>query len=618
MRKLYTLLSVIAICLCNLAYGQLAVPAKLPSHPRLLLLAGQEKDLLKNINSDQALTRIHESVIKNCDAMVNIQPLRYKKIGKRLLDVSREALHRIFYLSYGYRMTGNKLYLRQAERELNAVCSFDNWNPTHFLDVGEMTMAVSIGYDWLYNELSDSTKTLAKKAILNKGINPSFDSKYNGWLKVNNNWNQVCNAGMVYGAMVTYEDHPDLSVQVINRAIQSVDLPMKAYQPDGAYPEGYGYWEYGTSFNVMMISALQTAFGKDFGLSEKPGFLKTPGYLENMTGATGMSFNYSDSGTGAAFNPAMFWFADKLHDPSLLWTEKELLFVRPVAVTRIMPATLIWGRNMHLDKITKPKATMWVGSGANPVALMRTAWGDPNATYLAIKGGSPSVNHAHMDIGTFVMETEGVRWGIDLGAQDYESLESKGVDLWNGKQNSQRWQVLRYNNHYHNTLTIDTAFQLVKGYAPIVSYSKKPDHQNAILNLSSVYSSKVAKAMRGAEIVGKQVLIRDEITSLNDTITIRWSMVTKAHIQLGNSMATLTQNNKSLKLNANCNYSVQSKTWNTNPTHFYDAPNPGTAIVGFEVKVPPHSQCNLSVSFVSGDDNASIVQSKPLSQWPKD
>jgi len=88
MRKLYTLLSVIAICLCNLAYGQLAVPAKLPSHPRLLLLAGQEKDLLKNINSDQALTRIHESVIKNCDAMVNIQLLRYKKIGKRLLDVS--------------------------------------------------------------------------------------------------------------------------------------------------------------------------------------------------------------------------------------------------------------------------------------------------------------------------------------------------------------------------------------------------------------------------------------------------------------------------------------------------------------------------------------------------
>ena len=54
--------------------------------------------------------------------------------------------------------------------------------------------------------------------------------------------------------------------------------------PDGAYPEGYGYWGYGTSFNVMFISAIEKLFGKDFGLNEMPGFLKTAGYLENMTG----------------------------------------------------------------------------------------------------------------------------------------------------------------------------------------------------------------------------------------------------------------------------------------------------------------------------------------------
>lgn len=30
-----------------------------------------------------------------------------------------------------------------------------------------------------------------------------MDSKYNSWLKVTNNWNQVCNAGMTYGARNT-------------------------------------------------------------------------------------------------------------------------------------------------------------------------------------------------------------------------------------------------------------------------------------------------------------------------------------------------------------------------------------------------------------------------------
>ena len=34
-----------------------------------------------------------------------------------------------------------------------AVSRFTDWNPTHFLDVGEMVMALAIGYDWLYDSL---------------------------------------------------------------------------------------------------------------------------------------------------------------------------------------------------------------------------------------------------------------------------------------------------------------------------------------------------------------------------------------------------------------------------------------------------------------------------------
>ena len=54
--------------------------------------------------------------------------------------------------------------------------------------------------------------------------------------------------------------------------------------PDGAYPEGYGYWGYGTSFNIMFLSAMEKVFGKEYGLHNKSGFFKTAEYLENMTG----------------------------------------------------------------------------------------------------------------------------------------------------------------------------------------------------------------------------------------------------------------------------------------------------------------------------------------------
>lgn len=75
------------------------------------------------------------------------------KEGKRLLAISRIALKRIYYLSYVYRMTGDKKYAHRAEQEMLAVSRFTDWNPTHFLDVGEMVMALAIGYDWLYDSL---------------------------------------------------------------------------------------------------------------------------------------------------------------------------------------------------------------------------------------------------------------------------------------------------------------------------------------------------------------------------------------------------------------------------------------------------------------------------------
>ena len=73
--------------------------------------------------------------------------------------------------------------------------------------------------------------------------------------------------------------------------------------------------------------------------------------------------------------------------------------------------------------------------------------------HVGFKAGSPSVNHGHMDIGSFVMEAEGVRWAFDLGVQNYNSLESKGIKVFGKDQDAQRWSILRMNNYFHNTLT---------------------------------------------------------------------------------------------------------------------------------------------------------------------
>ena len=57
--------------------------------------------------------------------------------------------------------------------------------------------------------------------------------------------------------------------------------------------------------------------------------------------------------------------------------------------------------------------------------------------------------------------------------QEYYSLEKEGVRLWNGNQDGQRWDVFRYNNFVHNTLTVNGEKHQVKGTVPILAtYTK--------------------------------------------------------------------------------------------------------------------------------------------------
>jgi hypothetical protein len=588
-------------------------------HPRILLLKGEEATIRQNIAADEVWKRLDGFLINECDKIIVQPPVERVLIGRRLLDKSREALRRIFNLSYAWRMTSERKYLDRAVKEMLAVSAFSDWNPSHFLDVAEMTMAVSIGYDWLYNEISEGDRNTIKKAIIEKGLEPSLLTENSSWVKAYNNWNQVCNAGMTYGALAIFEDDPDLAKSIIQRATVSIKLPMGDYEPGGTYPEGYSYWGYGTSFNIMFLSAMEKAFGTETGIKINTGFLKTASYLENMTGPTGNSFNYSDAGTGGGLNPAMFWFADRLKDPTLLWSERYHLENRNLPNDRLLPAVMIWGAGITMDKITPPLKLMWVGQGKNPVALMRTSWTDKNALYVGLKAGSPSVNHGHMDAGSFIIEADGERWAVDLGMQDYNSLETAGVDLWNMKQSSQRWEVYRYNNFVHNTLTINDSLQKVNGYSVISSYSDNPAMMNAVTDLTYLYKDDLKKVKRGIALIDKKyVLIRDEIETLNKEAKVSWNLLTSANVTLiGKDVAELTKNGKKLTIRVKSPSGAEIKATGAVPRHSFDAPNPGISLVGFEITVPANSNEDLVVLMLpDGSVENEIITGIGLASWP--
>lgn len=593
----------------------------LPAHPRLFFKDAEKEALTAKIEAEPLLKNVYQFLLENAAALKTLEPEKRVKVGKRLLGVSRAVLQRVSYLAFAYRMTGDEEALRRAEQEMLAVAAFEDWNPSHFLDVAEMTAALGIGYDWLYAGLSPESRAIIRTAIVEKGLRTSM--KGGGWTKSVNNWNQVCHGGLVVGALAVQEDEPALAKDIIERALANVPRAMAEYEPDGVYPEGPSYWGYGTTYNVVMIAALESALGTDFGLGAKSGFLKSAQFYLQATSPAGLYFNYSDCGERGDASAAMQWFAGRLHDPALLWNQRKPLEAYGEAVSerkgsadRMLPLLLVWGQRM--PEFTPPQALSWKGDGRTPVAILRTGWNE-NDAYLAIKGGSPGTNHAHMDAGSFVLEMSGVRWAIDLGSQGYESLESKGVDLWNKSQQSQRWSVFRLNNRSHNTLVVNDALQAVDGNAPIQSFSADKEAPKAVVDLSPVYQGQLESSRRGARLTSNTALIQDEVKPLDGPVSVRWGLLTHAAVEISPqepALALLRLNNKTLMLRVLSPRNAALILVDTeNPPQSYDAKNPDTRMICFETNLNTSEPQTLAVFLSVEGAPGTIPDLAPLDEW---
>lgn len=573
-------------------------------HPRLLATSEDFERVRRRIKDDARLQRIWREVRKKADGHLAAKPLERIKTGRRLLGVSRQALDRIIALGMAYHLTGDRQYLDRGAATLNTICGFSDWNPSHFLDVAEMTAAVAIGYDWFFDGLPPEMRRHLRETIVEKAFEPSFAGNH-WWVKGTNNWNQVCHGGLTLGALAILEDEPGWSERIVARAVQGVPAAMKAgYEPSGTYPEGPGYWNYGTSYNVILIAALQEILGSDFGLSGMPGFDRTGDYLNHAVGPTGLAFNYADGGASVhPAPPALFWLARHFKRPDWVTTRLDVFdaTLGRASRGRLFPLTLLWAPPLEED----PKVTMaldWKGDGEKPVTMHRSGWG-PEATWLGVCAGSPRSNHGHMDIGSFVFESEGVRWADDLGSQGYHDLESKGVGLWDSRQKGGRWSVFRLNNLSHNTLTIGGAFQQVDGFAGISAFSDAKDCPHTAVDLSPVYKGQAGKAVRTFHLPERRhLVIRDRVEGLPGGRTVTWRMMTGASITLNsNREALLHKDGKQLRVRllepADAEWIVRDAS---KPVAAHDAPNPGKSILEFSIAAPASGMLSTLVVLEPG------------------
>jgi len=505
-----------------------------PGHPRIIALEEDWERVKGLIRDDEKAREIRDSLYEQAAGIIDEPPVEHKLIGPRLLSQSRRCLQRVYTLATVYRLTGEERFAERARREMLAAAGFPDWNPSHFLDTAEMTHALAIGYDWLYDFLAPEDRLTIRQAIVEKGLKEArpFYEEQRWWVVSHHNWNQVCNGGITIGALAVADEEPELAAYIVSEALKSIPRAMASYAPDGGWAEGPGYWHYATSYNVYFLAALETALGDVHGLTDLPGFRETGFFRIDFVGPTGQTFNYADARPRAGSAPEMFWLARTFDEPIFAWHQRQCMGRRPSA------ADLIWYQSKGEGPVASGVPLDAFFRGID-VAFFRSGWEDEKAIFVGFKGGDNRANHSHVDLGTFVLDAGGYRWAVDLGPDDYNL-----PGYWAPET---RYKYYRLSTASHNTITFAGENQDYRAKAPVIGFGSTPQRAWAVADLSQAYDEWARKVHRGIALIDrKQVLVQDEIEATSGTDII-WAMLTPAEVVLEGTRAVLSQGDARLE-----------------------------------------------------------------------
>lgn len=524
------------------------------AHPRLFATQQDFETILENAKTDATLAAWIEKFKGKADGAMDPTLPVYHVGERQTLELTSSPKDRIVTLAALYRFTGEEKYAARAYQEMEALCNFPDWHPGHFLDTSSLMQGMAIGYDWLYDYLSPTQRKTIEEGIYKHGIyaaktayegttegmeplHGSFGRS--GWAKGTNNWNAVCNAGVMEMALALADVYPEECASLFGNAISSIELGVKEYAPDGGYPEGPSYWGYGTSHLVLFMAAMDKAMGTTYGIFNTPGLSQTGYYTSYVESNQGM-WNYHDCGEGYVGTDTLFWFANKLNNPDLAGLRLQRINGGQQTVTL---RDILWYNPSNINtEVHMPLDKAYDGIDT---VTMRSSWNDSGAVFTGLHGGSNSVSHGNLDMGNFILDASGERWIEDLGTENYNL-----PGYFSGGAGGQRWTYYRLRAEGQNTIVIDPdedGGQSVNARSKIASMQSKAKGGYATLDLKPGYGEKVKEMTRGVWLTDNRraVVVQDEITLTNPS-EVWWFAHTKADIELATDgrSAILTKNGK--------------------------------------------------------------------------
>lgn len=609
--------------------GQKITLSKLSNHPRLFFSKGEETKILRLTKNNSLFKSLIELLKQRADTILSKSSI-FQGDTTTNLHKSREAISRIITLSLAYRLFNDKRYANKVEKYLLIISKLHSWHPEHFLDTAELTTAVAIGYDWCYDQLSEKAKKAVAEAIVNKAFAPAWPVYENGdqgsWAKRNTNWNLVCNSGLVTGALAIADRYPQKVKRIIQYAARFTPNEIKNYAPNGVYYEGPAYWNYATMYLVLLLDNFQRNLGTDFGLSVMQGVRKTAKYYINTLSPTNHVFNFADShATKATLEPIYFYFSRKFNQPEVaafyrsylketLNTESEQQVLHHLP--RFFFLSIPWfDDTSYSGSLNQSK--LQVFEGKPDLLVFNGDKGNKGELFLIAKGGDPATAHNQMDIGSFVVGSQGIRWGIDIGAEKY-SLPN----FWNYSPGTDgtRWAYFRNTNLAHNTINIDGKIMYSLCHGNLARFNDSNKKPYGIFNVNSCFKVRSDSVLIGFRMLSPNMMMAQYYVKLNPKAHyVNWRFFTRANITIKKNIVELQQKGKRfyLKILSQGNVRIQENK-NVQPYISKARPIKGVKMIG--ASVSPQRNNWISFSILMGKNisklrNISIDDILLIAKW---
>lgn len=535
-----------------------ALKAKNPdkNHPRLLFRNEDIEKLKSKVSGNATAAKYMEDTKMIARNRMNMPLLEHGRIdGVRMLSKCKEARTRIENMAFSYKMTGDTTFADGAIREMLNVCgdNFPDWNPYHFLDVGEMSAAVAIGYDLCYDILEENEKQIIEKALYEKGLKQilmdlNFDPSRERSFKWNDpnasaaypqNWISVCVGGCSLAALVLADksdEYAKAAGEVIALGLEPLKDLLAECAPDGAWFEGPNYWLYCWEYFALMFDALENSTGTDFGLKNAIGLHDGAYYFIGNTGPYGV-FTLNDTNLVTADSQEIFWVAKEFDDTALTaWRKNFIESKNRTAQYR----DVIW-YEPTLDDGNLPNVYDGMWREFN-ISMTRSGYSEDDF-YVAFHGGEDGRNISDNDYGTFIMDMFGERWVYELGSEPL-NYQSTGVP---------RWNRYRGRGEGHNTIILNPdggEDQNKYAICPINRYEYNTVSSISVCDLTAAHAYRGAESVVRAVMADKAekfVVVQDEL-KMEKPSEMYWFMHTLGDISVADDgrSATLSIGKKKL------------------------------------------------------------------------